>query len=123
MLFRFRCPRGELHARFDVYRTKHSMPFERGMVTLDRGHFRKWLSMRHADFKSVMADFDAEKINVTLKSGRAAIGRDTPIKVGMMYVLSLDLTHPRLIGMLNEADEAMERVAETKLKLVTPLHT
>ena len=118
-----RCPRGELHARFDVYRTKHSMPFERGMVTLDRGHFRKWLSMRHADFKSVMADFDAEKINVTLKSGRAAIGRDTPIKVGMMYVLSLDLTHPRLIGMLNEADEAMERVAETKLKLVTPLHT
>lgn len=113
-----RCPRGEIRARFDVYRAKHSQPFERGILYLDRSHFRKWLSMRGADYKSLIADLDLEKINMTPKSGRALLGKDTPIKVGMMYVIGIDLTHPRLLGILNDADEAMERIAETKLKVI-----
>lgn len=113
-----RCPRGEIRARFDVYRAKHSQPFERGILYLDRTNFRKWLSMRGADYKTLLADFDQEKINVTPKSGRALLGKDTPIKVGMMYVIGVDLTHPRLSGILNDADEAMERIAETKLKVI-----
>lgn len=113
-----RCPRGEIRARFDVYRTTHSQPFDKGVLYVDRGHFRKWSSMRGADFKSLVADFDAEKINVTPKSGRAMLGKDTPIKVPMMYVLGIDLTHPRLVGIMNDADEAMDRLAATKLKLV-----
>lgn len=112
-----RCPRGELRARFDVYRTKHSDPFTTGRLYVDKGHFRKWLSMRGADYKSFVTDLDVEKINVTPKSGRALLGKDTPIKVGMMYVIGIDLTHPRLIGILNDADEAMETIA-TKLKVV-----
>lgn len=112
------CPRGEIRARFDMYRTKTSMPFERGILYVDRTHFRKWLSMRGADFKSLLADLDIEKINVTPKSGRALLGKDTPIKVGMMYVLGIDLTHPRLLGIVNNADEAMERMAESKFKLI-----
>jgi hypothetical protein len=113
-----RCPRGEIRARFDVYRTTHSAAFDRGSLHLDRGHFRKWLSVRGADYKSLVTDLDVEKINVTPKSGRAMLGKDTPIKVGMMYVLGIDLTHPRLIGIMNDADEAIERIAATKLKVV-----
>jgi hypothetical protein len=66
----------------------------------------------------LVAEFDAENINVTPKSGRAMLGKDTPIKVPMMYVLGVDLTHPRLVGIMNDADEAMERIAATKLKVV-----
>lgn len=113
-----RCPRGELRARFDVYRVKHSDPFNRGSLLLDSKHFRKWLSMRGADYKTLVTELDAERINVTPKSGRANIGKDTPIKVGSMYVLGIDLTHPRLIGILNDADDAMERIAQSKLKVV-----
>lgn len=112
-----RCPRGEIRARFDVYRSKHTVPYDRGILYLDKGHFRKWLSMRGADFKSVAAEFASEKIDVTPKSGRVMLGKDTPIKVGMMYVLGIDLTHPRLVGMLNDADETMDRTA-TKLKVI-----
>ncbi len=113
-----RCPRGELHARFDVYRSKHDEPFSRGVLFLDAGHFRKWLSMRGVDYRSLVADFDFERINVTPKSGRASLGKDTPIKIGTMYVLGVDLTHPRLSSILNDADEAMERVAATKLQVI-----
>lgn len=113
-----RCPRGELRARFDVYRVKHSEPFNRGSLLLDSKHFRKWLSMRGADYKTLVSELDGERINVTPKSGRANIGKDTPIKVGSMYVLGIDLTHPRLVGILNDADDAMERIAQTKLKIV-----
>lgn len=113
-----RCPRGEIRVRFDVYRTKYNEPFTRGAVYLDRTHFRKWLSMRGADFKSLVADFDAEKVNVTPKSGRVMISKDTPIKIGTIYVLGIDLTHPRLVGILSDADEAIERIAETKLKVI-----
>lgn len=113
-----RCPRGELRARFDVYRSTHNRPFDKGMVTLDRGHFRKWLAMRNADYKTLIGDFNDENINVTPKAQRALLGKDTPIKVGMMYVVSLDLTHPRLHGILNDADEAMERAAALNLKVI-----
>ena len=74
--------------------------------------------MRGADYKTLVAELDGERINVTPKSGRANIGKDTPIKVGSMYVLGIDLTHPRLVGILNDADDAMERIAQTKLKIV-----
>lgn len=112
-----RCPRGELRVRFDLYRVKLNEAFNRGILSIDRTHFRKWLSMRGADYKSVVTDLDMEKINVTPKSNRSALGRDTPIKIGMTYVLSIDLTHPRLVGILNDADDAMESIA-TKLKVV-----
>lgn len=116
-----RCPRGEIRARFEVYRNKHSDPYDRGILYVDKVHFRKWLSMRGADYKSLVAEFNLENINVTPKAGRAMLGKDTPIKVPMLYVLGIDLTHPRLVGIMNDADDAMDRVAATKLKLVEPI--
>ncbi len=112
-----RLARGEIRARFEVMRDKHSDPFNSGVLYVDKGHFRKWLSMRGADYKTLVSVFDVEKINVTPKSGRAVLGKDTPIKVPGMYVLGVDLTHPRLSALLNDADEAMER-AVTNLKVI-----
>lgn len=113
-----RLARGEIRARFEVMRDKHSDPFNSGVLYIDKGHFRKWLSMRGADYKTLVSVFDVEKINVTPKSGRAVLGKDTPIKVPGMYVLGVDLTHPRLSALLNDADEAMERVATSRLKVI-----
>lgn len=113
-----RCPRGEIRARFEVRRERISEPFNRGVLYVDKRHFGKWLSMRGADYKSLVTDFDMEKINVTPKSGRAVLGKDTPIKVPGMYVLGLDLTHPRLSAMLNDVDDTMERIAMTNLRVI-----
>lgn len=113
-----RCPRGELRVRFDVYRAKTNEPFSKGIVYLDATHFRKWLGMRGVDYKSLVTDFDIEKINVTPKSGRVSIGKDTPIKIGSIYALGINLTHPRLVSILSDADEAMERVAATRLQVI-----
>lgn len=113
-----RCPRGEVHVRFEVYRAKFDAPWDSGIMYIDKSHFNKWLAMRGADYKTLVSVIDREGINRTPKSGRAMLGKNTPIKVGMMYVLGVDLTHPRLVGILNDADEAMERIAATRLKVV-----
>lgn len=113
-----RCPRGEVHVRFEVYRAKYDAPWDSGIMYIDKSHFNKWLAMRGADYKTLVNVIDKEGINRTPKSGRAMLGKNTPIKVGMMYVLGVDLTHPRLVGILNDADEAMERIAATRLKVV-----
>lgn len=116
-----RCPRGELRARFDMYRPKHSDPFNRGVLYLDKAHFRKWLSMRGADYKTIVTDLEMEKAHVSPPSGRITLGKDTPIKVGLTYVLGIDLTHARLVSILNDADDAMEQVARSKLRLIDSL--
>lgn len=113
-----RCPRGELHARFEVYRDRAMDPFSKGVLYVDKKHFSRWLSMRGADYKSVAAMFDKEDIVRTPKSGRAVLGKDTPIKVPGMYVLGIDLTHPRLVGILNDADEVMDFIAKNNLKVI-----
>ena len=116
-----RVPRGELRVRFEMYRKTNSDVFTHGTVMLDRTHFRRWLAQRGADYKTFMGEMQDESVIATPKSNKAYLGKDSPIKLGQAYVIGVNLTHPRLQGILSDADQAIEDMAYGQLKIVTPL--
>jgi hypothetical protein len=116
-----RVPRGELRVRFEMYRKTNGDVFSHGTVMLDRTHFRRWLAQRGADYKTFMGEMQDESVIATPKSNKAYLGKDSPIKLGQSYVIGVNLTHPRLQGILSDADQAIEDMAYGQLKIVTPL--
>ena len=115
-----RVPRGELRVRFEMYRKTNGDVFSHGTVMLDRTHFRRWLAQRGADYKTFMGEMQDESVIATPKSNKAYLGKDSPIKLGQSYVIGVNLTHPRLQGILSDADQAIEDMAYGQLKVVTP---
>lgn len=113
-----RLPRGELRVRFDMYRKTSGEMFSHGTVMVDRTHFRRWLATRGADYKSFMGDLQTENVLATPKSNKAYLGKDSPIKLGQSYVIGVNLNHPRLQGILTDADQAYDDMAFGKLKVV-----
>lgn len=108
-------PRGEVRARFDLYRNSHSDPFDRGILLIDKSHFKRWLASIGADYRTIMRDIAAAGIDATPKIGKAYLGKDTSIKLGQVYVVGISLNHPRLEGILTDKDDAM---AEAELTLI-----
>jgi hypothetical protein len=115
-----RIPRGELRVRFEMHRKTNGDMFTHGTVMLDRTHFRRWLANRGADYKTFMAELQVENVIATPKSQKAYLGKDSPIKLGQSYVIGVNLTHPRLQGILSDAEQAIEDLAYGQLKAVTP---
>ena len=115
-----RVPRGELRVRFELYRRTNGDTFSHGTVMLDRTHFRRWLAHRGADYKTFMGELQVESVVATPKSNKAYLGKDSPIKLGQSYVIGVNLNHPRLQGILSDADQAIEDLAYGQLKAVTP---
>ena len=114
-----RVPRGEVRVRFDFYRKSNAEVVNNGTVMLDRTHLRRWLAQRGADYKTFINEFTSEGIVATPKSSKAYLAKDTPIKVGQSYVVGLNLNHPRLQGMLSDADEALDNLAYGQMKAVS----
>lgn len=115
-----RLPRGELRVRFELFRKSNGDVFSRGVVFLDRTHFRRWLAQRGADYKTFMGELQEENIIATPRSNKAYLGKDSPIKLGQSYVIGVNLAHPRLQGILSDADQAIEDLTYGQLKSVTP---
>jgi hypothetical protein len=113
-----RIPRGEIRVRFDFYRKTSSDPVSNGTVMVDRTHLRRWLAQRGADYKTFIGEFTSEGIFASPKSNKAYLAKDTPIKLGQSYVVGLNLNHPRLQGMLTDADEKLDNLALGQLKAV-----
>jgi hypothetical protein len=103
-----RIPRGDVRIRFDLYKNKPTDMFDRGTVLLDRTHLRKWLSKMGVDYKGFSDELRVEKADATPKSEKASLGKDTPIKLGQSYVVGVNLCHPRLQGVLDEVEQAVE---------------
>jgi hypothetical protein len=100
-----RMPRADIRVRFDTYRRTAADKFDKGVVLVDRTHFRRWLAQNGGDYKSFMQQMQFENVVATPKSEKAFLGKDTPIKLGQAYVLGLNLNHPKLVGILSDADE------------------
>lgn len=115
-----RVPRGELRVRFEMYRKTSGDVFSHGTVMLDRTHFRRWLAQRGADYKTFMGEMQDESVIASPKSNKAYLGKDSPIKLGQSYVIGVNLAHPRLQGILSDADQAIENMAYGQLKMITP---
>lgn len=104
-------PRGEVHVRFDLYKPTATAQFDKGVVLLDRKHFKTWLSTRGGDYRSVIKEFAEQGVNATPPHAKAYLGKDTHIKLGQQYVVGVSLNHPRLVGILTNADDATTSVA------------
>ena len=113
-----RMPKEEVRIRYDVMRKINNGLFDHGTVTIDRGHFRQWLAMNHVDYRQLMREFESENIVVPVKHDKAYLGKGTDIKMGQSYVISLNLNHPRLQGILEEADQAFDAQVLGQLKVV-----
>lgn len=102
-----RLPHGEIRVRFDVYRPSDNLPFDKGVVLLDRRHFRTWLALRGGDYKGLVRELTSSGADATPPSSKAYLGKNTPIRVGQQYVIGVNLTHPRMIGILTNVEDAV----------------
>lgn len=113
-----RIPRGDVRVRIDVFRKSAIDPFDKGTLMLDRTHFRKWLSVRGADYKSLKQELAVEGALATPKSNKSSLGRDTSIKLAQIYVIGFSLTHPRFQSLLDNADVAADDLAFGQMQIV-----
>jgi hypothetical protein len=113
-----RMPRKDLRVRFDFYRRTNIDPISTGTVLLDRTHLRRWLSNKGADYKMFIQTFESDNIICTPKSTKAYLAKDTPIKLGQSYVVGINLNHPRLHGLITDADESLDNMLLGQIKSV-----
>lgn len=111
-----RVPRSSIHVRFDLYRKTIGDHFDRGVVMLDRTHFRKWMASRGADYKTFIQELTDESVIATPKSQKAYLGKDSPIKLGQTYVIGVNLNHPRLQGILDKESQNVDDLAFGQLR-------
>jgi hypothetical protein len=97
----------DLVARYDLYRKSFDGKFETGTLLIERTKLRKWLARRGADYKAFLREFEEEHIIATPKSQKAYMGKDVGIKIPQCYVVGINLNHPRLQGVLDDAFQAV----------------
>lgn len=113
-----RMPQGEVRIRYDIRRNQPNGVFDHGTVTLDRTHFRNWLSSRNVDYRQISRDLESENIVMPVKNNKAYLGKGTDIKTGQSYVIQINLCHPRLRGILDDADQAYDTQVLGQLKVI-----
>lgn len=110
--------RGEIRARYDVYRKDALSKFDRGTLSIERKEFKKWLFERGGDFRTFMLELQSENADATPKSEKACLGRDTPYKLGQNYIIAISLTHPVMANTLNNADDLVANIQQGQLRAV-----
>jgi hypothetical protein len=111
-------PRGEVRIRFDLYRKTIGAPYDRGILLLDRTHFRKWMASRGGDWKKFSDTLATENIDATPSSKKAMMGRLTPLRLPQTYVVGINLAHDRLSDLLNNQDNRTENMTLGQLRAV-----
>lgn len=91
---------GEIRVRFDITRTTSSDPFTDGTMMIDRTYFKKWLSSRGVDYNMYMAEMMQHGIDITPKSGRGSLAKDTGVRAPQTYIVLFDLKHQQLAELL-----------------------
>jgi len=113
-----RIPRGEVKARFDVYRNTALDKFTHGTVMLVRKPFKQWVSSRGYDYNTLCKEVKAEGIDATPATKRFAIGKDTELRLGQQYVFGVNLCHPYMHGFLDTIQQNAEGLTLGQLTLV-----
>lgn len=112
-------PPGTIHVRHEVFRPDIKDKFLKGTMMIDKKHLRDWLSTHGSDIKSMTDVFMRENILVTTGNNKAVLGKDTRIKSPQLVVVAVNLDHPRLRGILDDADEQAVATMQAPLQLVT----
>lgn len=109
----------EVVIRYDFYRKNFNDVYHGGTVLIERTALRKWLSRRGVDFKGFMREFEEEGIVATPKSQKAYFGKDIGLKIPQCYVVGINLNHPRLQGVLDDAaSQPVENLMHGQLRVV-----
>jgi hypothetical protein len=108
----------DILVRYDLYRKTYDGKFESGTVLIERTKLRRWLSQRGFDYKSFIREFDEEQIIATPKSQKAYFGKDVGIKIPQCYVVGINLNHPRLQGVLDDAEQSVDNLTYGQVKAV-----
>lgn len=113
-----RMPRADIRGHFDVYRPTSSAKFDKGILMVDKKHFTDWISSRGNDWNTFYQALKFENVNATPKSGKFCLGKHTGIRTGQCYVFGVNLSHPRLQGLLDDADEAVDNLTLGQVAVV-----
>jgi len=114
-----RLPRGEVRVRFDLYRKSAVAKNDRGILLLDRTHFRRWMASRGGDWKKFTDALAAESIDATPASKKAMLGRNTAeLRLPQTYVVGVNLAHDRLKELLENEDVRPESVTLGQLRAI-----
>jgi len=101
-----RVPRGEIKARFDVYRNAPLDKFDKGTVMIVRKNFRIWLAQSGYDYTKLLKEVAAVGADATPSTGRCVISRDTSLKGGQQYVMGINLCNPEMLGFLDDIQQS-----------------
>tara|TARA_R110002012_G_scaffold168265_1_gene331699 strand:- start:2866 stop:5562 length:2697 start_codon:yes stop_codon:yes gene_type:complete len=99
-----RLPRGEIHVRYNLMRPQatNTATFTTGYIQIDQKHLRTWLVDRHYDWNSFRLGLD--KALLKNKGRKAYLAKDSGIRLPQCNVVSVDLAHPEMHGILTDAD-------------------
>jgi|TARA_R110000765_G_scaffold351263_4_gene441221 hypothetical protein len=100
-----RLPRGEVKARFDVYRDSVVDKFDKGTVMLVQKPLKQHVSAFGYDYSLLQKEIKVEGINATPAGKRFWLGRNTGLKLGQQYVIGINLNHPEFIGHLEDIEQ------------------
>lgn len=105
-----RLPRNSVRVRIDAYRNTGSTDITKAVMMLDRTHFRKWYADKGQNPREFVSTLQAENADVTPSSQKGTLGKNTPLAIPQTYVIGIDLTHPRMAGVLDDVVEASKQV-------------
>jgi hypothetical protein len=94
--------------RIDTYRLAPGKPIQRAVMLLDRGPFRKWLAAKGANPREFTQQLKQLGADATPQSGKSSLGKQTVIALPQSYVIGIDLTHPRMVGVLDDLERRDE---------------
>jgi hypothetical protein len=113
-------PRGEVRVRFDLYRKTAAADNDRGVLLIDKSHFRRWMASRGGDWKRFTDTLEAESIDATPSSKKAMLGRNLPeLRLPQTYVVGINIAHDKLRDLLNNEDSGYESLTLGQLRPVT----
>ena len=111
-------PRGEIKARFDVYRNGTLDKFDRGTVMLVRKKFKEYVASRGYDYNALCREVAEVGADATPRTKKVSISKDTNLKAGQHYVLGINLSNIEMIGFLDIAQKGAEDMTLGQLGIV-----
>lgn len=111
-------PRGEIKARFDVYRKGALDKFDSGTVMLVRKPFKAYVASRGYDFNQLCREVGAVGADATPRNKRYTISKDTNLKAGQHYVFGVNLCNIEMLGYLDEAQQSADGMTLGQMGIV-----
>jgi hypothetical protein len=111
-------PRGEIKARFDVYRKSNIDKFDRGTVMLVRKAFKEYVAGRGYDYNLLCKEIADVGADATPHLKKVTISKDTNLKAGQHYVLGINLCNMEMLGYLDDAQQQADEMTLGQMEVV-----